>query len=235
MGTHTSSPVILVASDSALTAALVQMLRGVGLESELCPTPHTARPQARAHRAEVVLIDLPGQLSDAIATAIDLRAEGIGSIVIGGSEVQRLGSADRHHGPDAVLIRPFTSSHLSCVINVVRQLARIDTLVTTATRSTLDADLEAGIRAVAETRPATSVLCGAGGGAHCVYPGLDLLSPREAEIARWLLQGQRVPAISRRLSISPHTVRNHIKAMFRKFSVHSQAELVDRLMGQASA
>ncbi len=41
-----------------------------------------------------------------------------------------------------------------------------------------------------------------------------------------------MPAISRRLSISPHTVRNHIKAMFRKFGVHSQAELVDRLMGQ---
>ncbi len=235
MGAHDSSPVLLVASDSALTTALAQMLRGAGFESERCSSPHAARPEARAHHAEVALIDLPGQLPDAITTATDLRADGVASIVIGGSELQRMGTADRHVGPDAVLIRPFTSSHLSCVINVVCLLSRIDALVAAATTSTLEGDLAARIRALAEARRATTVLCGAGGGAHCVYPGLDLLSPREAEIARWLLQGQRVPAISRRLSISPHTVRNHIKAMFRKFSVHSQAELVDRLMGQASA
>ena len=31
------------------------------------------------------------------------------------------------------------------------------------------------------------------------------------------------------LEVSEHTVRNHLKSIFRKLGVHSQAELVDRL------
>lgn len=45
--------------------------------------------------------------------------------------------------------------------------------------------------------------------------GLDLLS-----------RGNRVPQIAKALFLSSHTVRNHIKAMFRKAGVHSQGELV---------
>lgn len=232
MGTTTLLPVLLVASDPAVAADLVRMLRAVGFEAIGCASPEAARVQARGRRAEIALIDLPGQMPTALSLVEELRGEGVASILLGAADVQRLGASDRRTGPDAVLIRPFTSSHLACVINVVLQLGRIDAVLTTASRTPLDPAIEQHIRALADVRRPTSVMCGAGGGAHCVYPGLDLLSPREAEIARWLLQGQRVPAISRRLSISPHTVRNHIKAMFRKFGVHSQAELVDRLMGQ---
>jgi DNA-binding CsgD family transcriptional regulator len=37
--------------------------------------------------------------------------------------------------------------------------------------------------------------------------------------------------IARRLGLSPHTVRNHLKAMFRKLGVSSQADLLERLSG----
>jgi DNA-binding CsgD family transcriptional regulator len=59
--------------------------------------------------------------------------------------------------------------------------------------------------------------------------GIRQLSPREREILDLLLDGLRVGPIGRRLVISPHTVRNHIKAIFRKLGVHSQADLLDRL------
>jgi DNA-binding CsgD family transcriptional regulator len=59
--------------------------------------------------------------------------------------------------------------------------------------------------------------------------GIRQLSPREREILDLLLDGLRVAPIGRRLAISPHTVRNHIKAIFRKLGVHSQADLLDRL------
>jgi DNA-binding CsgD family transcriptional regulator len=59
--------------------------------------------------------------------------------------------------------------------------------------------------------------------------GIRQLSPREREILDLLLDGLRVGPIGRRLAISPHTVRNHIKAIFRKLGVHSQADLLDRL------
>ncbi|MBN8912361.1 MAG: LuxR family transcriptional regulator [Rhizobiales bacterium] len=53
-----------------------------------------------------------------------------------------------------------------------------------------------------------------------------LLSRREREIAELLLCGGCAKSISRRLAISPGTVRNHIKKIYPKLGVHSQVELL---------
>ena len=58
---------------------------------------------------------------------------------------------------------------------------------------------------------------------------LDGLSPREREIVGAVVTGKRVSAVARTLDISPHTVRNHLKSIFRKLGVHSQVELLGRL------
>lgn len=55
---------------------------------------------------------------------------------------------------------------------------------------------------------------------------LESLRPREQEVVMLLLQHQRVPAIARMLSISPGTVRNHLKRVFSQTGVHSQQELL---------
>jgi DNA-binding CsgD family transcriptional regulator len=55
------------------------------------------------------------------------------------------------------------------------------------------------------------------------------LTPRESETLRLLAAGFRGRQIARRLGVSIHTARAHVKAILRKFSAHSQAELVDRL------
>ncbi|MFU0507815.1 response regulator transcription factor [Pseudaminobacter sp. NGMCC 1.201702] len=52
------------------------------------------------------------------------------------------------------------------------------------------------------------------------------LSARERQVARLLLDGGCAKTISRALSISPGTVRNHIKQIYRKLGVHSQVELL---------
>jgi len=62
-----------------------------------------------------------------------------------------------------------------------------------------------------------------------VLQSLRLLSTREWEILRKLLSNQRVATISRALFISPNTVRNHLKSIFRKLEVHSQIELLEYL------
>ena len=54
--------------------------------------------------------------------------------------------------------------------------------------------------------------------------GFDL-TPREAEVAALAASGLPPAAISSRLGIGQGTVRNHVKAVFRKVGVHSQAEL----------
>lgn len=55
-----------------------------------------------------------------------------------------------------------------------------------------------------------------------------LLSSREREVLTELLEGHRTAQIARALFISTHTVRNHLKAIFRKLDVHSQADLLSR-------
>ncbi|MGZ8784655.1 MAG: LuxR C-terminal-related transcriptional regulator [Acidimicrobiia bacterium] len=44
-----------------------------------------------------------------------------------------------------------------------------------------------------------------------------------------LLQGKRVATIAAELYISQSTVRNHLSAMFKKYQVHSQPELLEAL------
>lgn len=60
---------------------------------------------------------------------------------------------------------------------------------------------------------------------------LARLSDREREIVGALVDGQRVKEIARDLSISAHTVRNHLKAIYRKLDVGSQLELVRKVGG----
>ena len=61
------------------------------------------------------------------------------------------------------------------------------------------------------------------------HPDLRELSPREQEVLMHLVAGERVPAIAGELHISPHTVRNHLKSMYRKLSVSTQSELIQKV------
>jgi PAS domain S-box-containing protein len=61
------------------------------------------------------------------------------------------------------------------------------------------------------------------------HPDLRDLSPREHEVLMHLVAGDRVPAIASELHISPHTVRNHLKSMYRKLSVSTQSELIQKV------
>jgi two-component system, probable response regulator PhcQ len=58
---------------------------------------------------------------------------------------------------------------------------------------------------------------------------LDQLSRREREIVETLLGEGSVTGVASSLHISLHTVRNHLKSIFRKLGVHSQVELVTKL------
>lgn len=58
---------------------------------------------------------------------------------------------------------------------------------------------------------------------------LGSLSRRETEVLRLLLRNRRPATIAKELSRSVHTVRNQLKAIFRKLNVHSQEELLGRL------
>lgn len=55
--------------------------------------------------------------------------------------------------------------------------------------------------------------------------GASILTEREREVTHLLLQGNSAKAIARALTISPETARNHLKRIYPKLGVASQAEL----------
>jgi DNA-binding CsgD family transcriptional regulator len=57
----------------------------------------------------------------------------------------------------------------------------------------------------------------------------ESLSPREEELLLALSQGVNTRELARRFFISEHTVRNHLKAIYRKLGVHSRTELFSRM------
>jgi DNA-binding CsgD family transcriptional regulator len=58
---------------------------------------------------------------------------------------------------------------------------------------------------------------------------LHELTTRQWEVVTLLLQGKRVPTIAHELYISQSTVRNHLSAIFKRFGVHTQPELLEAL------
>jgi DNA-binding CsgD family transcriptional regulator len=61
------------------------------------------------------------------------------------------------------------------------------------------------------------------------------LSRRERDVVAALLTGLDTRAVSARLSISPHTVQDHLKSVFRKTGARSRRELLARFSGASDA
>jgi DNA-binding CsgD family transcriptional regulator len=55
------------------------------------------------------------------------------------------------------------------------------------------------------------------------------ISAREAEVAAFLVSGYDVKTIAQLLNISIHTVRTHLKAIFSRTGIRTQADLVRRI------
>ena len=55
------------------------------------------------------------------------------------------------------------------------------------------------------------------------------LSDRETEVLAHLLEGKRIATTAHLMYLSEHTIRNHLKAIYRKLGIHSLAELRELL------
>jgi DNA-binding NarL/FixJ family response regulator len=60
----------------------------------------------------------------------------------------------------------------------------------------------------------------------------ETLSPREKQIVQALTDGLSYKLVADRLSISLHTVRFHIRHIYRKLHVNSKAEVIRKMMGR---
>jgi len=52
------------------------------------------------------------------------------------------------------------------------------------------------------------------------------LTQREADVARLVCEGLSDKEIAKKIKLSPHTVRDHLKKIYSKFRVHARSQLV---------
>ena len=92
--------------------------------------------------------------------------------------------------------------------------------------------LDAALRAVRVGLSVRMEDGGPEGGSGVSGPVRPLLTPREMEILRCLGDGMSNKAVARALSISAHTVKFHLEAVFAKLGVASRAEAVAKGLRQ---
>ena len=66
--------------------------------------------------------------------------------------------------------------------------------------------------------------------AHRLATAVGGLTPRQKVVLAMLVDGYNVPALARHLAISPHTAKDHVKAIYRHLDVKSRPALLRRMM-----
>lgn len=60
--------------------------------------------------------------------------------------------------------------------------------------------------------------------------GVAALTPRQREVACLLAEGHTPAAIAARLSLSPHTVHEHIRQLYDRLDCHHRGELIAHVL-----
>lgn len=210
----TSAARVLVIDDDLQVARVVTKMLVASGYVPLAPVTRArdATHAVRAGRPDVVLLDvlLDGG-ADGITVGLDLRAiHEFALLVVSGqadpATLHRVGKL----APEGFVVKPFVASQLLASVATALAARR-----TTAARAVSQERAGAVERASADEPPA----------------GVAALSPREREIAAALCAGRRVKGIAAERGLSEHTIRNQVKSILAKLSVHSQEELVLLLGG----
>ena len=159
----------------------------------------------RESRPDVVLLDVHMPLGGGLAVIEAIRAD----------------------LPEVRFLALSVSDAAEDVIGVIRAGAR-----GYVTKSIAPEELQAAVRrihdgdAVFSPRLAGFVLDAfAGAPAQPVDPELDLLSPREREVLRYIARGYTYKEVGGELGISVKTVETHVSAVLRKLQLSSRYEL----------
>lgn len=219
---------LVAESDTELARHMRGVLAGLGASTILLG--HNAEDEVRARAAQLDLLVVDVDFNGARqGLALAQRATTLSAasvVVIGGTveNLARMAGTERWH----LLHRPVHDRQLRATLSLA--LAQRTLRQSQAHQAQRQLQLEHAFREIdlVLRRYAGS----ADRGEQAVQ--LEHLRPRERQILDLLLAHRRVPAIAQALGISAHTVRNHLKNLYRRAGVHSQQELLLAMKRDAS-
>ncbi|MBS1816834.1 MAG: helix-turn-helix transcriptional regulator [Acidobacteria bacterium] len=212
--------VAVLMADAAAARQLAGALQSAGMLPLTAVPPAVPRPQTAADLPDACVVDLAWLLGvpDQQAALMDLRRPVVAVVDVAGPPLVAL-AADLHAA--TLLVRPVHDAQVVAAVRLAAAVGAQQTADAAMPRSAED-KLRAIAAILQDTPPA-------------VLPAAmrELLSSREREIVELLWSGARVASIARHLRLSPHTVRNHLKSIFRKVNVRGQRELFEQWQGRA--
>lgn len=238
---------LLADGDSSFLDSAVQLLRSMGCECRCVRSVRDAEAVLAAERVDVLLTE--AELHD--GSGLDLiervRVRGYVAPAIVAAARPNLESAQRVMRWAAVdyLAKPVAAGDLKRAAGLALERARCLRALWQAMPGARAPDaarqeavvqawllavgMEPAILAAVPEGPAQSQRRAQELAMRVDEAAIKGLSPREQQVLWSITGGKRASEIAELLGISPFTVRNHLKAIFRKLGVHSQLELLTRV------
>lgn len=229
-------PILLVDDEMSFLRYARKALEERGWRCASAVRPEEALRFLEANRCDVVVSDIvmPGNEELRFLRALADRPEAHELILVTGHPTLDTCLAALDLDVAEYLIKPVALDDLCtaverAVARVQEQIALHQTLRNLEEAlETMQGALERVALGVESLREGTST--GAPAAAWTPRAALHAdLTRRERDVLDELMAGYRVPTVARHLGISQHTVRNHLKRVFSKLQVSSQAELVETI------
>lgn len=210
--------VILADDQPAYLTEMVELLRGAGYDCQCVPDGQECERELLRGDVDVLVADIrmPGNMNLELAARVRSMPNPPAIILMTGFPTLESAISSVKLKISAYLVKPFGFNEL---LNEVQQ----------ALNARRSPSSPPGPRARGLERrqdPGSPVPQAVEGLLR--NPEAQKLTRREFEVLVRVLMGDDVPAIGSVLFISPHTVRNHLKAIYRKLDVRSRVELVVR-------
>jgi DNA-binding NarL/FixJ family response regulator len=227
---------ILIVEDDWLTARSIERaLTGEGYHVDGPARSAVEASQAmQAGRPDLALVDigLDGP-ADGIALASRLRQQGVPVIfvtaMVDRATLERMTEAE----PLGYVSKPFSNAQLLGTVRLgLERLERQRKSDAPAAPAMLPETQTRALERIAQILADAGIWVEGTSGIAKDDPRLESLSRAERRVFDLLLTNHRVSAIARELKITDHTVRNHLKAIYRKTGVHSQAALLEHFLRQ---
>lgn len=234
---HGEAETILIAEDERIIARYLEqiLVDGGYTVVETVTSTRDVAPALARHRPAVLLLDISMESASAGLELAESEAipESTALVFVSAKVDEATMTRVQRVAPAGFVVKPFTEHQVLAAVRVALGHAdreRPASLEELTRQLALCRDVLSKI--AREVERASSLVAGSGKSESRLRELAELgtLSPREWEVLRGLVSHRRPPAIARELFISHHTVRNHLKSIFAKLGVHTQAELLDKVL-----